>query len=83
MIVKQSNFEQFTPTPQDMCTFLLKNPGSFNDDVRACFFNIWVFVMCLLAKTAYHLAIPDQMMVFYFCIGIDPKWIITVFQGKL
>jgi hypothetical protein len=53
--------------------FLLKNPASFNDDFWACFLNIWLTVMCLLAKVAYHLAIPHQMMVFYFCCGIDPS----------
>jgi hypothetical protein len=53
--------------------FVLKNPAGFNDDFWAFFLNIWATMLCLLTKTTYHLAIPQQAMPFYICCGMDPK----------
>jgi hypothetical protein len=54
--------------------FVLKNSAGFNDEFWAFFLNIWSTVMCLLTKAAYHLAIPQQAIAYYFCCGIDPKF---------
>jgi hypothetical protein len=53
--------------------FVLKNPAAFNDEFWAFFLNIWATMACLITKTAYHLAIPQQAIAFYICCGIDPK----------
>jgi len=53
--------------------FLLKNPAGFNDDFWAFFLNMCVIMLTLLIKAGYHLAVPHQIITFYFCCGINPQ----------